>query len=133
MNKVVALLGSSILVASASVALAAQPCREDGQCTVFQVAVKLPYKANSKTVDANETIYIGGQPNYYQSTVTMQGDSCSKEVRVPSPVYNTIMEIMESMSSNDAPPPVLTPAQQTILLFYSTLMQQTMGFTCSQQ
>jgi hypothetical protein len=104
-----------------------------GQCTVFQVVVRLPAQATSAKEDSLGVIYIGGVANEYSSTVEVAGDVCSKEVRVPQPVYETIVDIMRSMSGDRGePPPVLTPAQQTILLFYSTLMQQTLNFSCSE-
>jgi hypothetical protein len=105
-----------------------------GQCTVFQVVVRLPAHTASSKEDSLGVIYIGGSANEYSSTVEVSGDACSKEVRVPQPVYETIVDIMKSMSGDRGePPPVLTPAQQTILLFYSTLMQQTLSFTCSER
>jgi hypothetical protein len=110
----------------------AQVC-QNSQCTVFQVAVKLKNPQAAKVEDSMGTIVIGGYSNPYSSRVEILGDSCTKEVRVPQPVYETIVQIMESMQgSNGEPPPALTPTQQTILLFYSTLMQQTVGFTCTQ-
>jgi hypothetical protein len=103
------------------------------QCTVFQVAVKLRSPQTSKVEDSMGTILIGGQSNAYASRIEILGDTCTKEVRVPQPVYETIVQIMETMQgSNGEPPPALTPTQQTVLLFYSTLMQQTVGFTCAQ-
>ncbi len=110
----------------------AQVCK-GSQCTVFQVAVMLRNPPASKVEDSMGTIMIGGYANSYSSRVEILGDTCTKEVRVPQPVYETIVQIMESMQgSNGEPPPALTPTQQTVLLFYSTLMQQTVGFTCVQ-
>jgi hypothetical protein len=110
----------------------AQVCRA-AQCTVFQVAVKLRAPQTPKIEDSMGTIVIGGASNSYSSRVEILGDTCTKEVRVPQPVYETIVQIMESMQgSNGEPPPALNPTQQTVLLFYSTLMQQTVGFTCVQ-
>lgn len=109
-----------------------QVCRAS-QCTVFQVAVKLKHPTTAKIEDSMGTISIGGYSNNYSSRIEIIGDTCTKEVRVPQPVYETIVQIMESMQgSNGEPPPALTPTQQTVLLFYSTLMQQTVGFTCNQ-
>ncbi|NBW83102.1 hypothetical protein EBR21_15240, partial [bacterium] len=57
---------------------------------------------------------------------------CTKQVKVPYPVYESIAAIMATLDgSNGEPPPAFTPAQQTMLLFYTTLMQQTLSFTCA--
>jgi hypothetical protein len=129
---VFAALTSGIALANSTMPSVAQVCR-NSQCAVFQVAVKLKNPSAAKVEDSMGTIVIGGYSNNYSSRVEILGDSCTKEVRVPQPVYETIVQIMESMQgTNGEPPPALTPTQQTVLLFYSTLMQQTVGFTCNQ-
>jgi hypothetical protein len=102
-------------------------------CTVFQVAVKIADNGSRGAVTTDDVIYIGQRPNKYVSTVEWEADSCSKEVRVPEDVFMSIVKVMKTISgTEDTPPPALTPAQQTVLLFYSTLMQQTLSFTCAQ-
>ena len=102
-----------------------------GECVVFKVSINLKDAGRSSTT-TNDVIYIGGNANPYTSTIDRNNDTCSKTVKVPVPVYRTIAKIMDSISGSEdgEPAPALTPAQQTILLFYSTLMQQTLSFTC---
>jgi hypothetical protein len=108
-------------------------CDESGLCTVFQVAISIDDTGARGSTTDNDVIYIGGSANPYISKVTWKDDTCSKQVRVPRDVYVSILSVMKSISgSNGSAAPALTPAQQTILLFYSTLMQQTLSFTCDQ-
>lgn len=114
--------------------LSMDSCNDSGLCTVFQVAVKIKDSGSRGSHSNSDVIYIGGTSNPYTATVEWEKDTCSKEVRVPVNVFKSIVSVMESISgeTEDGLPPVLTPAQQTILLFYSTLMQQTLSFTCPQ-
>jgi hypothetical protein len=88
-------------------------------------AVDRPVIVNSPIIYLDDT-------NSYTTTVVRKGDVCTKQVKVPWSVYQSIASIMASLDgANGEPPPAFTPAQQTMLLFYTTLMQQTLSFTCA--
>lgn len=131
-----------IVIASASVAASAfaqvrQPegggvnCGPDGQCVIFEVNIQMDSSADRPLVIHSPIIYLD-ESNSYTTSVIRKGDVCTKQVKVPYPVYQSIAAIMSTLDgSNGEPPPAFTPAQQTMLLFYTTLMQQTLSFTCS--
>lgn len=108
-------------------------CADDGQCVIFEVAIKMsstvstPQQVNSTGVINLPGNFSGG----YASTVTRSGDNCVKQVRVPHDVFVAIIGVMRTLSGSGTQPPAFTPAQQTILLFYTTLMQQTLQFQCT--
>jgi hypothetical protein len=67
----------------------------------------------------------------YQTVVSASGDTCTKQVRIPRDVFTSITAVMRTISNAGDVPPALNSTQQAMLLFYSTLMQQTLGFQCS--
>lgn len=108
-------------------------CSEDGLCVIFEVTVDM-----SKSVDTpqntvrTEHLRILNRSRSYSSSIDRFGDKCRKQVRVPQPVFMSIVELMAGLKGSEGEPrPAFTPAQQTILLFYTTLMQQTLQFNCS--
>lgn len=105
------------------------------QCVIFEVVIHMNTSVSSPIVRSrSDVLVIGNSYNPYGSVVRRSADKCSKEVRVPRPVYEAIMQIMRSLyDSSGSPGPALTPAQQTILLFYTTIMQQTLQFRCSDE
>lgn len=106
-------------------------CGDTGQCVVFEVVIKLNYSTTIPVVrQTTDVITINNTANPYGSTVRRQADSCTKQVHVPREVFQAIIGIMSSLTTDGLQPPALTPAQQTILLFYTTLMQQTLQFQC---
>ena len=106
-------------------------CYSDGQCVIFEVSIQMDSAVDRPVVVNSPVIYLD-DTNSYQTTVMRKGDVCTKQVKVPYSVYQSISSIMSSLDgSQGEPPPAFTPAQQTMLLFYTTLMQQTLSFTCT--
>jgi len=106
-------------------------CNPEGQCVVFEVNIQMDSAVDRPVVVNSPIIYLDDS-NSYQSTIVRKGNTCTKQVKVPWSVYQSISAIMSSLDgSSGEPPPAFTPAQQTMLLFYTTLMQQTLSFTCS--
>lgn len=106
-------------------------CSPEGQCVVFEVSIQMDSQADRPVVINSPIIYLDDS-NSYTTTVVRKGDVCTKQVKVPYPVYQSIAAIMSTLDgSSGEPPPAFTPAQQTMLLFYTTLMQQTLSFNCS--
>jgi hypothetical protein len=106
-------------------------CSPDGQCVIFEVNIQMDSSADRPLIKNSPIIYLD-DTNSYTTTVIRRGDVCTKQVKVPYPVYESIAAIMATLDgTNGEPPPAFTPAQQTMLLFYTTLMQQTLSFTCS--
>lgn len=127
----IALLCLIAIPSYAAPGLNAESCNEDGQCVVFEVDIKLSYSTAAPIVkQTNDVIVINNIANPYGSMVRRHADSCVKQVHVPKEVFLAIIAVMSSISGNGQQPPALTPAQQTILLFYTTLMQQTLQFQC---
>lgn len=60
---------------------------------------------------------------------------CSKTAIVPNTVFKAITAVLasvkDSIDQGGGAPPAFTPMQQTMLLFYTTIMQQTLNFDCS--
>lgn len=108
-----------------------QQCYEDGQCVIFEVTIQMDSAVDRPIVVNSPVIYLDDTASY-QTTVMRRGDVCTKQVKVPWSVYQSISAIMSSLDgSQGEPPPAFTPAQQTMLLFYTTLMQQTLSFNCA--
>ncbi|MEY4064174.1 MAG: hypothetical protein RIR26_382 [Pseudomonadota bacterium] len=106
-------------------------CSPDGQCVIFEVNIQMDSAVDRPVIVNSPIIYLD-DTNSYTTTVVRKGDVCTKQVKVPWSVYQSIASIMASLDgANGEPPPAFTPAQQTMLLFYTTLMQQTLSFTCT--
>ncbi len=71
----------------------------------------------------------------YGLYVASDSVECSKTAIVPSPVFKAVIAVLSSVRDdidrNGSAAPALTPMQQTMLLFYTTIMQQTLNFDCS--
>lgn len=67
--------------------------------------------------------------------VVSESIECSKTANVPHSVFKAVKAVMgsveHSINQNGGAAPALTPLQQTMLLFYTTIMQQTLNFDCS--
>lgn len=120
-------------------------------CTLFSVSV------NKK--DFNITTYVGdgmpsqqgsGTTNYYGNTSTTTGatghlgygvqltwanTNCTKNVNVDKSVYDSVTTYMKELLNNTpgepSTYPQFTPAEQTMILFYTTVMDLTKGSTCN--
>jgi hypothetical protein len=106
-------------------------CDEDGLCIIFSVSVKLDAPVQ-RTMNSQRTerLTIHNETRYYRSDISSSGNRCQKHVRVPKPVFMSIVNLLASLNSLEQRP-AFTPSQQTMLLFYTTIMQQTLQFTCS--
>ncbi|NRA69185.1 MAG: hypothetical protein HRU19_32240 [Pseudobacteriovorax sp.] len=104
-------------------------------CVVFSINIHMDsYLESPLTVKRSHIVYANSYANEYNSVVSRAGDTCSKDVTVPRDTFNAIQTIMRSISGADGnPAPVLTPTQQALILFYTTIMQQTLGFECDQR
>jgi hypothetical protein len=130
-------LASSVFLFGTSFADFRQPekgggnCSPEGQCVIFEVNIQMDSAVDRPVIVNSPIIYLD-DTNSYTTTVVRKGDVCTKQVKVPWSVYQSIASIMSSLDgTNGEPPPAFTPAQQTMLLFYTTLMQQTLSFTCA--
>ena len=120
-------------------------------CTLFSVT------SNNRTF--NITTYVGdgmptssgsGTTNYYGSTTGTTGATgtlgygieisaewthCVKNINVDKSVYDAVTTYMrELINTTPGEPstyPQFTPAEQTMLLFYTTVMDLTKGATCN--
>jgi hypothetical protein len=119
-------------------------------CTLFSVSV------NKKNF--NITTYVGdGMPaqqstgnNYYYGNtqasgpsgklgygiqVTWENTNCTKNINVDKSIYESVTTYMkELINVTPGEPktyPQFTPAEQTMILFYTTVMDLTKGSTCN--
>lgn len=108
-------------------------CATDGLCTLIRVEQELL----QQTPERPSGVVIGtiDDDGFTVNKTSSQGAKqiCRKEVRVPKVVYEAVTQIFHSVltrGDNGALPASLTPAEQTMLLYYNTIMQQTMNFQC---
>jgi hypothetical protein len=103
---------------------------KNGICEIFRVT-------DNQTHHFNDSGIVPGSNGGVVIVDTSQKKvkiECWKAARVPKPIYRSIMKMMESLApALEDPPPAFTPAQQTMLLFYNTIMQQTQNFNCAGQ
>jgi hypothetical protein len=99
----------------------------NGMCDIFRLSVN----AVGNTTSGNTATLPGGpSPNIVvpldPSAPTL---TCSKIVRVPFPVYQAIMKTIARTASRDylARISEFTPHEQTMLLFFHTLILQARG------
>jgi hypothetical protein len=121
-------------------------------CTLFSVSI------NKKTF--NVTTYVGdgmpgqqgsGTNNYYGNNqtgqtgasgklgygvqITWDNTHCTKDVNVDKSVYDSVTtymrELLNSTPGESTTYPQFTPAEQTMILFYTTVMDLTKGSTCN--
>lgn len=90
----------------------------DSTCPIFQVAIK----------------HRDVGPSAIPSGRVINTAECTKTAEVPAAVFNAVKAVMNSVENgiqrNGGSMPALTPLQQTMLLFYTTIMQQTLNFDC---
>jgi len=102
-----------------------------GQCVAFEVVITTKTVASLPIVRRSTFPVPFGVNNWGGTIVRHHGDKCSKQVHLPKDVYLPIVAVLRSLAPQDGEqPPAFTPAQQTMLLFYTTLMQQTLQFNC---
>lgn len=91
----------------------------DSSCPIFRVAIK----------------HREAGPSPRSHGLLINTMECTKTAQVPGPVFHAVTAVMNSVENgiqkNGGSMPALTPLQQTMLLFYTTIMQQTLNFDCS--
>jgi len=109
-------------------------CAADGFCSLIRVEHEVAQKSPSGSGGVMVgTIDSDGFKPMPMSTLSAK-KTCRKEVRVPRVVFDTVTLMFRSVlarGDQNALPASLTPAEQTMLLYYNTIMQQTMNFQCS--
>jgi len=74
----------------------------------------------------------GNQLKGYGVGVTWEKSKCNKEMNVDRSVYKAITTYMDALVNSDGSTnPAFTPAEETIILFYTTIMQLVKGATCN--
>ncbi|MEN9530169.1 MAG: hypothetical protein RI932_2042 [Pseudomonadota bacterium] len=109
-------------------------CAADGYCSLIRVEHEVSQNspASSGGVMVGTIDSDGFKP--VQGTTLTAKKTCRKEVRVPKVVFEAVTQMFRSVLSRgdqNALPASLNPAEQTMLLYYNTIMQQTMNFQCS--
>lgn len=104
-------------------------------CVIFSVSIEMDSFVETPVTVQNSFVFtFDDSESNFDTVVSLAGDECSKEVTIPRDTFNAIQAVMASIAgSGNEPVPVLTPAQQSLLLFYTTIMQQTLSFTCDQR
>ncbi len=108
-------------------------CGTDGFCTLISVQNEVEQRSPSAPGVVIGTIGDDGfKPS---STGQLSAKKvCKKEVRVPRAVHDAVTRMFETVTLRGGPqslPASLTSSEQTMLLYYNTIMQQTMNFQCS--
>ena len=100
---------------------------ENRLCDLYQVQI-----ADDGAVIEDTVVNHGGGLTELIEGDTSSGLRCSKRALVPKPVYDAVMASMKQISRKTVQDlsPVLTPSEQTMLLFYNTVMQQFADFDC---
>jgi len=122
-----------------------------GLCTLFSVTVNKQQFTVTSYVGTGTQMQNtgGGVNNYYGSTSTPQNSGtlgyglqitwdkthCTKNVDVDKSVYDSVTtymkQLINSKPGEDPTYPQFTPAEQTMILFYTTVMELTKGTTCN--
>ncbi|MEY3902981.1 MAG: hypothetical protein RL189_2287 [Pseudomonadota bacterium] len=114
-------------------ASASTQCGSDGFCTIISVQNEVEQKTpHSSGVVIGTITDDRFAPAPVAQTVAKK--MCRKEVRVPREVHRAVTKMFEFIDSKGGAqgvPPSFTPAEQTILLYYNTIMQQTLNFQCN--
>lgn len=128
----VLLFSSSLLHAAPAKTWAPGPCSEDGFCTIISVQNEVEQRTPQ-----GQGVIIGsiGDDGFQPAPGTHVSAKkiCKKVVRVPRAVHDAVTQMFNSIVARggaQALPAALTPSEQTILLYYNTIMQQTMSFQC---
>lgn len=110
----------------------AGPCGADGFCTMIAVQSEVEQR-----VPQNSGVVVGtiGDDGFKPAPVAQLTAKkiCRKEVRVPRVVQDAVTRMFASVIDRGGPqalPASLTPSEQTMLLYYNTIIQQTMNFQC---
>lgn len=109
-------------------------CGTDGFCSLIRVEQKISQQIPS----GPQGVVVGtiDDDGFKPTILKVQGAQhvCRKEVRVPRVVFEAVTQMFNAVvqrGEQGALPASLTPAEQTMLLYYNTIMQQTMNFQCS--
>ncbi len=99
------------------------------RCELFSVSDSRSHYVSTDQEPSNTSTSAVGAERFLEQI------SCSKTVTVPRDAYWAVVGILGAMGGVGAThsasrAPVLTPAEQTMLLFYNTVMEQTKGFSC---
>lgn len=112
---------------------ASSPCGGDGFCTIISVQHEVEQR-----IPHNSSVVIGTitDDRFTPAPVahTASKKTCRKEVRVPRAVHRAVtkmFEVIDDKGGAQGFPPTLSPAEQTMLLYYNTIMQQTVNFQCN--
>ena len=108
-------------------------CDTDGFCTIISVRNEVDQRSAGPAGVVVGTIGDDGFVPAPAGKLTAT-KVCSKNVRVPRPVYEAVTRMFDSIVQRGGAqslPASLTPSEQTVLLYYNTIMQQTMNFQCS--
>jgi hypothetical protein len=121
-------------------------------CTLFSISAnKKSFTITTYVGDGMPGQQGGGTTNYYGNTQTGQTGAngklgygisiswdnthCTKDVNVDKSVYDSVTtymrELLNSTAGEPSTYPQFTPAEQTMLLFYTTVMDLTKGSTCN--
>lgn len=128
-----AILMLTFPIANAQNSVVSNSCSEDGFCTLISVQHEIVVRSPRPVVGA--VVGVIDDDGFQPSTTNDQTEKkvCRKEVRVPEVVHRAVVKMFESVSLRggaDALPAQLTSAEQTMLLYYNTIMQQTMNSSC---
>ncbi|MCM2277339.1 MAG: hypothetical protein NDJ89_04630 [Oligoflexia bacterium] len=129
---------------------------EGSLCKIFSVSLNSTKFTVSTFVGTNNrmnngnsssyNVYYGGgdpynNPNYnlnepgYGIQLTWEKTNCTKTVNVDKSVYEAVTTYMTALVNakpgEDPTFPAFTPAEQTMILFYTTVMNLVKGATCS--
>lgn len=121
MKKLFAAIFALGLASSASALTAADYC-DAGQCVIYKEVVTAP--ANSANGSDSQIIFLGGANAKAKGTRTYNGNTCTFEAVVPTPVFEAVMVRFEEQAKADELAPALDPATQTMILFYNSFMAQ---------
>lgn len=121
-------------------------------CTLFSVSVnKKSFNITTYVGDGMPGQQNGGTNNYYGNNqtgqtgaqgklgygiqITWDNTHCTKDVNVDRSVYDSVTtymrELLNSTPGEASTYPQFTPAEQTMILFYTTVMDLTKGSTCN--
>lgn len=127
---------------------------KDSLCTLFSVNVNKQTFTITSYVGTSQNGGMsggtGGVNNYYGNTtpggqgsnemgygiqITWEKTRCTKNVNVDKSVYDAVTtymrQLINSKPGEDPTYPQFTPAEQTMILFYTTVMDLTKGTTCN--
>lgn len=87
------------------------------------------------TTDGNGNAYNPYSQLGYGIQITWEQTNCTKTVNVDKSVYEAVSTYMQTLVNHkvgeDPTYPAFTPAEQTMILFYTTVMNLVKGTTCN--